>query len=107
MGRKPRPAVAEWWGSSGERELRELLNEWDPIGVLRFDPDWPRDEYDPYLSPVFTAMRDGGGVLQVRQALEDALHRMGLGPGGEREDLFAERIVRWWNRSFPMTGGEE
>jgi hypothetical protein len=97
--------VAEWWRCSGEGELRELLNEWDPIGVFDMDLDRPPDdEYDPYLSPVFTALREGGAVAEVRRALESALGRMGLGPAGEREDLFAERIARWWRESSPKQG---
>jgi hypothetical protein len=93
--------VADWWRCSGEGELRELLNEWDPIGVFDMDLERPPDdEYDRYLSPVFTALRAGGGAAEVRRALESALGRMGLGPAGEREDLFAERIARWWRESF-------
>jgi hypothetical protein len=97
--------VTEWWQSSGERELRELLNEWDPIGVFAMDLDRPpEDEYDPYLSPVFAALREGGAAADVRGALESALGRMGLGPASEREDVFAERIARWWRESFPNEG---
>jgi hypothetical protein len=94
--------VAEWWRCTGEDELREFLNEWDPIGVFDMDLDRPpHDEYDPYLSPVFTALREGGAAAEVRRALESALGRMGLGPAGEREDVFSERIARWWRESFP------
>ena len=96
-----RPEVGQWWRRSGEQELRELLNAWDPIGVFQADPEWPRDEYDPYLSPIFDALREGHSVDDVRQALARALSRMGQGPAGPREDAFAERILRWWEQSFP------
>jgi hypothetical protein len=97
--------VAEWWRCSGEGELREILNEWDPIGVFGMGLDRPPDdEYDSYLSPVFTALHEGGAAAEVRRALESALGRMGLGPAGEREDLFAERIACWWRASFPNEG---
>jgi hypothetical protein len=93
--------VADWWAESGEQELRDLLNEWDPIGVMRMDTDWPPDEYDPYLSPVFTTLREGGGIEEVRQTLARALGRMGLGQAGARQDEFAARIIAWWRQSFP------
>lgn len=67
--------VADWWADSGEKALRELLNEWDPIGVMRLCPPWPRDEYDEYLFSVFTALRDGGGIEEVRRVLAHALRQ--------------------------------
>ncbi len=94
--------VAEWWRRSGERELRQIINEWDPIGIFDMDlNEPPADEYDLYVSWVFTALYDGGAVAEVRRALASALGNMGLGPANEREDLFAERIVCWWRESFP------
>jgi hypothetical protein len=102
-----RPVVAEWWRRSGERELRELLNEWDPLGVLRDDPQWPRDEYDPYLAPLLTTLRERGDVTGVRDALGRALANMGLAPAAHREDILAERIVAWWHEFFPRPGSAE
>ncbi len=95
--------VADWWRDTGEGELRALLREWDPIGVMHFDPP-PLDEYDHYLAPVFFALRAGGDATDVRRALTQALGNMGLSPAGPREDETAARIVRWWQESFP--GGE-
>jgi hypothetical protein len=99
-----RPVMAEWWRRSGERELRELLNEWDPLGVLRDDPEWPRDEYDAYLAPLFTTLREGGDVAEVRDTLSRALANMGLAPAAHREDILADRIVAWSHEHFPRTG---
>ena len=97
----PRPEVTAWWRREGARELRELLNAWDPIGVYHLDPPWSPDEYDPYLAPVFDALCEDETPESLQKALSYALDRMGLGPAGDREAEFAERIVRWWRRSSP------
>ena len=101
MGVRRRPEVAAWWRASGQRELRALLNGWDPIGVYALDPPAPPDEYDQYLAPVFRALREGGGVPEVRDALASALSSMGMGPAGAREDEVARRILAWWTASSP------
>jgi len=36
-----------------EAQLRALMCEWDPIGVMN-DPDWSRDEYDCLVGPLPT-----------------------------------------------------
>ena len=41
-------------------ELRRLLCEWDPIGVMD-DPEWPRDEYDCMIGPVLRLLEERVG----------------------------------------------
>jgi len=43
------------------RELRELVNRWDPIGVMD-DPEWPRDEYECLVGPVLRRLEEGAPV---------------------------------------------
>lgn len=45
-------------------ELRALVCEWDPIGVME-DPDWPRDEYDGMLGPLLRLLESGASESDI------------------------------------------
>ena len=53
------------------RELRVLLNDWDPIGVGSGGPD---DEYDCLLWPVLRMLEDNAGVDTLTSFLTVELH---------------------------------
>jgi hypothetical protein len=43
------------------RKIRHVfMHEWDPIGVGDFE-NWPEDEYDGYVMPVYSILREGKG----------------------------------------------
>lgn len=86
------------WARSAQRELRTLLNEWDPIGVHDpSDPEpWPNDEYDCMLGPLLTRLLRGEGKTEVglylRTELED---HFGLPPWLVTTEVL-DRIFAWW-----------
>jgi hypothetical protein len=88
-----------WWRERGERELRALLYEWDPVGVAA-EPDWPGDEYDDFVAPLRERLQRGAAAGELAVFLEEQVtQHIGLQPDAEREERFAARLVEWWPRS--------
>src|SRR5205823_7085765 len=54
-----------------QRGLRDLLGEWDPIGIIGADGE-PRDEYDCFLG-VIGDLRAGISELKLSRYFEDRL----------------------------------
>ncbi len=47
------------------RKIRHVfMHEWDPIGVGEMD-DWPEDEYDSYVMPMYSLLRQHEGEAAV------------------------------------------
>lgn len=81
------------WSSSTERDLRHLLNEWDPIGVA----DEVRDEYDCMLAPLLGRLHGGADRTEVEEFLRHELEdHFGLDPSGLRPGAMAARVTAWW-----------
>ncbi|GIJ49424.1 hypothetical protein Val02_63100 [Virgisporangium aliadipatigenens] len=73
--------------------LRDLLNEWDFIGV--FDPKVNTDEYDCMIVPLLTCLSAGAEAAAVEQFLnEEITDHFGM-PETDTAPV-AARIVRWW-----------
>ncbi|MFF3432581.1 hypothetical protein [Streptomyces sp. NPDC002602] len=93
------------WSTSTERDLRHLLNEWDPIGVADEVPD----EYDCMLAPLLGRLHGGAGQTEVDEFLQHELKdHFGLDPLGLRPDAMAARLVAWWTsaeRAHGTAGG--
>jgi hypothetical protein len=88
-----------WWREDGEREVRELLLRWDPIGVSQ-EPGWPSDEYDAFLEPIADRLRAGATEEDLSAFLADAVREhLGLEPDPEREGALARELVGWYARS--------
>ena len=82
-----------------ERELRELLLRWDPIGVVH-EPDWPQDEYDGLLGPLAERLRAGATERELAAFLETAVREhLGLEPDPEREAGLARDLAGWHARA--------
>ena len=86
-----------WWKRQGARELRAILNDWDPIGVYQIDRDWPRDEYDAYMGPIVAQLRtvpdaDAVAALLARFRTQN----MAQGARDEDDRAVAESIVVWY-----------
>ena len=82
-------------------ELREHLNQWDPVGVLD-DPEWPRDEYDCLVGPVLRLLEAGASAAEIATFLRGELRdHFGVDPGWRPPEPLAERIVTWYHERWP------
>jgi len=76
-----------------ENDLRQLLNEWDPIGVA----DDVQDEYDCMLAPLLQRLLGGADQAEIGKFLrQDLEEHFGLDPLGLRPDAMAARVIDWW-----------
>lgn len=81
------------------RELRGLLQAWDPIGVFTGDPsgDAPDDEYECLKGPLLSRLSRGATATEIREYLaRELVEHFGLGPGMATSTEFPERVVRWY-----------
>ena len=75
--------------------LRELLNDWDPIGVADIAP---ADEYDCLIGPLLSRLRAGAGQSEIGDFLRDQLDsHFGLDSNNCDVDGVAQRIGGWWS----------
>ncbi|MFF3015627.1 hypothetical protein [Streptomyces sp. NPDC057939] len=89
------------WSTSTERDLRRLLNEWDPIGVA----DAVQDEYDCMLAPLLGRLHGGAGRVAIAEFLRHELEdHFGLDAATSRPDAMAARLIAWW--TLPGRAGE-
>ena len=85
-----------WWAERGSEELRALLNEWDPIGVMA-EPDWPPNEYDELIAPLRERLDAGATAGELEVFLEAHVRdHIGLEPDVDRESRLATRLVEWY-----------
>jgi hypothetical protein len=83
------------------RQLRALLNEWDPIGV---GPDGPKEEYDCLLWPVMRKLEDGAPEEQLVTFLVSELEgHFGLTGDASNVEAFASRARKWFETSCKGT----
>lgn len=86
------------WNTSTRKDLRRLLNEWDPVGVA----DLVQDEYDCLLVPLFGRLRRGAGRTEIGEFLRHELEdHFGLGPETARPDAVAGAVIAWWTSAGP------
>ncbi|MEA5364423.1 hypothetical protein VA596_33170 [Amycolatopsis sp., V23-08] len=70
--------------------LRYLLNQWDPIGVV----DEVDDEYDCLIAPLLSRLAAGGGRAEIGEFLwYELTDHFGL---SDPETLGTDRLVAWW-----------
>jgi hypothetical protein len=76
-----------------QRELRALLNEWDPLGVADIAPS---EEYDCLLG-VIGELRRGMSEPQLAGHLDVQLrHHFGVEPNQRNVRAFARRVFEWY-----------
>jgi hypothetical protein len=81
-------------------QLRALMCEWDPIGVMN-DPGWPRDEYDCLVGPLLTLLQSGatddeiGGYLR-----KEIVEHFGLSPDHYDFLAVAGRLRGWFDHGW-------
>jgi hypothetical protein len=87
--------------------LRQLLNEWDPIGVYNRATDFPPDEYNCLQAPLVGLLAGGADSASVAAFLERELSgHFGLDPRRSRPEEFAARLVTWFGDRGKTSGGE-
>ena len=81
-------------------ELRALICEWDPIGVMD-DPEWPREEYDCLVGPLLTLLQSSATEPEIGGYLrEEIVEHFGLSPDNYDFLAVAGRVRRWFDRSW-------
>ena len=84
-------------------ELRDLWNEFDPIGVMDV-PDWPRDEYESYVGPTMRLLERDAAIEEIVECLEWAVcERMGLELNREDAMSFAHGAKDWFQERWQGT----
>lgn len=85
-------------------QLRALMCEWDPIGVMS-DPNWPRDEYDCLVGPLLTLLAQGASEEQLAQYMrKDLDEHFGLPPDNYDFTEVARRVRRWFDHGWRSVG---
>lgn len=81
----------EW--QVAQAELREMLWEWDPIGVANLGPD---DEYDCLIAPLVGLLSADADQPALASFLRHQLHsHFGLDPAHDEIESVAGRLVSW------------
>ncbi|MFJ4483556.1 hypothetical protein ACIP3D_14505 [Streptomyces longwoodensis] len=84
-----------------ENDLRNLLNEWDPLGVT----EDVQDEYDCMLGPLLELLRRGADQAKVadflRYELED---HFGIAYLPSEPVRMATRVTSWWTEAVAPDG---
>ena len=85
-------------------ELRDLINQWDPIGVMD-DPAWPRDEYDCLVGPVLRHLEAGDKPDVIVAFLTSELtEHFGMDRGAIRPQEFVGCAAVWFADRWDGTG---
>ena len=85
-------------------QLRTLMCEWDPIGVMT-DPDWPRDGYDCLVGPLLTLLAQGASAEEVARYLRKEIEEhFGLSPEHYNFTEVAQRVHTWFDHGWRTVG---
>jgi hypothetical protein len=81
-------------------QLRGLVREWDPIGVMN-EPGWPRDEYDCLVGPLLTLLGSGASEEGIARYLRKEIdEHFGLAPDNYDLTEVARRLRRWFDHGW-------
>ncbi len=76
-----------------QKELRSILNEWDPIG------DVPEDEYDSFRDPIISMLHKGKTEQDIAEFISQHLKNyVGLKSFPPESKEVAMRIINWWTK---------
>jgi hypothetical protein len=82
-----------------EQELRDILNEWDVLGVVDATYEGVFDEYDDLNHWVLSLLHKGGNEEEIRNFLKRALkehYGLPLEPTGLEPTV--KKISAWWGK---------
>lgn len=94
------PALSKRELRERSAQLRALMCQWDPIGVMD-DPGWPRDEYDCLVGPLLTLLDSGASDEEIARYLRQEIDEH-FGLTGDSYDFkaVADRVCRWFDRGW-------
>jgi len=82
-------------------ELRELVWQWDPIGIGP-PSTFTADEYECILELVVPFLQRGAPADEITEALDRFLpEHFGLAPQSEAANVFATAAQDWWRQHHP------
>ncbi len=77
-------------------EIRDLLNEWDPIGIMA-SRDWPRDEYECLAGPLLRLLEGNATQDEIADYLRNEIEgHFGLDPSRYEFRAVAARLQSWF-----------
>jgi len=78
-----------------QRELRQRVLAWDPIGVA--DAPEAQDEYDCLISPLLHRLHERASARDLGDWLiSEMKEHFGMTADDERERRLASDLVAWW-----------
>lgn len=85
------------WFKERERELREIVWDWDPMGLV--GP--PDDEYDFLIHRVLGELVRGADQEVIADAMGDEMNKaFGPAPNPDSGDRsFASQVLDWYRRA--------
>lgn len=83
-------------GPGKMRELNDLLNQWDPIGVLPYE-EGPKDEYYCFIDPIMKVLQTSKKKEDIVEVLEFHLKNHFEYPIPSNIESFAKDVIEWNN----------
>ena len=87
-------------------ELRDLWNEFDPIGVMSSE-DWPKDEYETYVGGCMKLLQEEASAEELEAYVKWAVYEyMGLSVHEKLESdikSFIPKMQAWFNENWKNT----
>jgi len=85
------------------RELRELWNEFDPIGVFGDWDEWSLDEYEDCCGPSLRLLEQGATASELEAYVYSALQRMGIEGDDKEVQDFVKKMQEWFQKNWSET----
>jgi len=81
-------------------ELRALINEWDPIGLI--EAGAPPDEYECISGPLLRRLEGHADTVAIAEYLSAEFEDLFCVPISEAQ-VFAAKVVSWYEKRWPAT----
>src|SRR5579863_7923157 len=83
-------------------ELKDLWNEFDPIGVFQMDIDWPMDdEYYSYILPTYPLLAQNADFNEIYTYMERIVKKhMGMETlSNQHITNFVHKLQNWYRQT--------
>jgi len=85
------------------RELRDLWNEFDPIGVFDGSDEWPLDEYEDYCGPSLRLLEQNATPSELEVYVHSTFNYMGIEDNDKEIQGFVRKIQTWFQENWSDT----